>query len=258
MSKNFVSKKLIKIVFLENGVLESLSYCGIVFDFSPRLTWRDVQHLVVRTARHANLDAADWVTNGVGRNISHSFGYGLMDAVAMVRMAKDWVRVGDHHRCMTVYGGRNMYVLLIFLFSFSPLSHHLTFTQSIFKRLETVHEILLKKGKQFLSVITILHSFYHFSMTSSLLCIMTSLFLSHTCFLSKKIIFDFFLKPSGHFLEKQRQCLHACQTLFLWVIVHWSLFIGHCWYCFSLFIGRKFGSVVKTAPEFSSVEKKNW
>ena len=35
--------------------------------FSPRLTWRDMQHVVVRTARTANLRAADWITNGVGR-----------------------------------------------------------------------------------------------------------------------------------------------------------------------------------------------
>ncbi|GIX82400.1 hypothetical protein CEXT_97551, partial [Caerostris extrusa] len=32
----------------------------------------------------------NWSTNGVGRNVSHSFGYGLMDAGAMVRLAKRW------------------------------------------------------------------------------------------------------------------------------------------------------------------------
>ncbi|OWA52946.1 Furin-like protease 1, isoforms 1/1-X/2 [Hypsibius exemplaris] len=81
---------------------------ALALEANPKLTWRDVQHLVVRTARHANLDAEDWVTNGVGRNISHSFGYGLMDALAMVKIAKDWIRVGDHHRCMTTYPNRNM------------------------------------------------------------------------------------------------------------------------------------------------------
>jgi len=34
---------------------------------SPHLTWRDLQHIVVLTARQANLDADDWAKNGVGR-----------------------------------------------------------------------------------------------------------------------------------------------------------------------------------------------
>ena len=35
--------------------------------FSPNLTWRDLQHIVVKAARPANLRTNDWVTNGVGR-----------------------------------------------------------------------------------------------------------------------------------------------------------------------------------------------
>ena len=31
------------------------------------LTWRDMQHLVVRTAQPGRLSAADWKANGVGR-----------------------------------------------------------------------------------------------------------------------------------------------------------------------------------------------
>jgi len=34
---------------------------------SPTLTWRDLQHIVVLTAREANLEADDWVINGKGR-----------------------------------------------------------------------------------------------------------------------------------------------------------------------------------------------
>ena len=84
---------------------------ALALEANPKLTWRDVHHLVVRTARQANLKANDWVTNAVGRNISHSFGYGLMDALAMVNLAKVWRRVGDHHRCVTTYPQRNLYVL---------------------------------------------------------------------------------------------------------------------------------------------------
>lgn len=34
---------------------------------SPLLTWRDMQHLVVRASRPAQLQAEDWRTNGAGR-----------------------------------------------------------------------------------------------------------------------------------------------------------------------------------------------
>ena len=37
------------------------------------MTWRDMQHIVVMTARLGNLKASDWVTNGVGRRGEHSY-----------------------------------------------------------------------------------------------------------------------------------------------------------------------------------------
>ncbi|EEC08478.1 proprotein convertase subtilisin/kexin type 4, furin, putative, partial [Ixodes scapularis] len=67
---------------------------------SRKLTWRDMQHIVVRTAKPANLHASDWLKNGVNRNVSHSFGYGLMDADAMVMLAKRWVTAPPQKMCM--------------------------------------------------------------------------------------------------------------------------------------------------------------
>lgn len=34
---------------------------------SKNLTWRDMQHLVVRSSKPAHLNTNDWTTNGVGR-----------------------------------------------------------------------------------------------------------------------------------------------------------------------------------------------
>ena len=42
--------------------------CALALEANKDLTWRDMQHIVVRTAKPANLKAPDWVTNGVGRN----------------------------------------------------------------------------------------------------------------------------------------------------------------------------------------------
>ncbi|CAB3387799.1 Hypothetical predicted protein [Cloeon dipterum] len=73
--------------------------CALALEANRRLTWRDMQHIVVRTARSENLHSADWRTNAVGRNVSHSFGYGLMDAAAMVKLARKWVTVPEQQRC---------------------------------------------------------------------------------------------------------------------------------------------------------------
>ena len=66
-----------------------------LFQANPSLTWRDIQHITVRNCHVANLRATDWRINAMGRNFSHSFGYGIMDASAMVRMAKTWTVVPE-------------------------------------------------------------------------------------------------------------------------------------------------------------------
>lgn len=79
---------------------------ALALEANPNLTWRDLQHIVIRTAKPINLRAGDWTTNGVGRNVSHSFGYGLMDAGAMVKLAKIWKKVDEQHRCRQFYPSR--------------------------------------------------------------------------------------------------------------------------------------------------------
>jgi len=68
---------------------------ALVLEAAPHLTWRDVQHITVRNCHVANLRATDWNVNAVGRNYSHSFGYGIMDTSAMVTMARTWVNVPE-------------------------------------------------------------------------------------------------------------------------------------------------------------------
>ncbi|XP_050537398.1 furin-like protease 1 isoform X2 [Daktulosphaira vitifoliae] len=72
---------------------------ALALEANNELTWRDMQHIVVLTARPTHLLASDWVVNGVGRKVSHSFGYGLMDATAMVRLARRWKTVPAQHVC---------------------------------------------------------------------------------------------------------------------------------------------------------------
>ena len=46
---------------------------ALALQANPALTWRDMQHIVVMTARTANLRSDDWVVNGVGRNGIRAF-----------------------------------------------------------------------------------------------------------------------------------------------------------------------------------------
>ncbi|CAL8349422.1 unnamed protein product [Merluccius merluccius] len=65
------------------------------------LSWRDVQHLLVKTSRPVHLKASDWKTNAAGHRVSHLYGFGLLDAEAMVVEAKRWRSVPPQHTCST-------------------------------------------------------------------------------------------------------------------------------------------------------------
>jgi len=54
---------------LPNRPTRFVTYMNLqsVWFFSPQLTWRDLQHITVLTARRANLETNDWVMNGAGR-----------------------------------------------------------------------------------------------------------------------------------------------------------------------------------------------
>nr|KAF6399209.1 furin, paired basic amino acid cleaving enzyme [Molossus molossus] len=73
---------------------------ALTLEANKNLTWRDMQHLVVQTSKPAHLNANDWTTNGVGRKVSHSYGYGLLDAGAMVALAQNWTTVAPQRKCI--------------------------------------------------------------------------------------------------------------------------------------------------------------
>ena len=72
---------------------------ALALEANPELHWRDVQHIIVRTSRPLNLKAPDWQKNGMGRSVSHSYGYGLMDASAMVNLARNWRLMPPQETC---------------------------------------------------------------------------------------------------------------------------------------------------------------
>ncbi|XP_064474371.1 furin-like protease 2 isoform X2 [Ornithodoros turicata] len=76
--------------------------CALALEANPKLSWRDMQHLVVMTSRpEPLLLESGWAVNGVKRKVSHKFGYGLMDADGMVALAEQWTPVSQQHICRT-------------------------------------------------------------------------------------------------------------------------------------------------------------
>ncbi|KAK1176048.1 proprotein convertase subtilisin/kexin type 5-like [Acipenser oxyrinchus oxyrinchus] len=73
---------------------------ALALEANPFLTWRDVQHIIVRTSSAGHLSAPDWKTNAAGYKVSHLYGFGLMDAEAMVKEAERWKAVPTQHICV--------------------------------------------------------------------------------------------------------------------------------------------------------------
>ncbi|ELV13452.1 Proprotein convertase subtilisin/kexin type 6 [Tupaia chinensis] len=73
---------------------------ALALEANSQLTWRDVQHLLVKTSRPAHLKASDWKVNGAGHKVSHFYGFGLVDAEALVVEAKKWTAVPAQHMCV--------------------------------------------------------------------------------------------------------------------------------------------------------------
>ncbi|HMF96578.1 MAG TPA: S8 family serine peptidase [Vicinamibacterales bacterium] len=58
---------------------------------NPALTWRDVQHILVRSSRRVNAGDPSWTAAAFPH--SEKYGFGLVDAVAAVNLAASWSNV---------------------------------------------------------------------------------------------------------------------------------------------------------------------
>ena len=65
---------------------------ALILPTSSSLTWRDIQYLIVYTA-NPDLTAGPVSRNGAGLAVSRQYGFGVMDAEAMVTRARHWINV---------------------------------------------------------------------------------------------------------------------------------------------------------------------
>ena len=75
------------------------SYLMSFVHYSSLLTWRDIQYLIAYTSDPSKLQGGHWMTNGGGLKVSHEFGFGAIDAEAMVTRARYWTTVPQRVSC---------------------------------------------------------------------------------------------------------------------------------------------------------------
>ncbi|HVK11027.1 MAG TPA: S8 family serine peptidase, partial [Gemmataceae bacterium] len=63
---------------------------ALMLDANPDLTARDVQNILVRTARKNDPTDSGWSNNGAGFHVNHKYGFGAIDAAAAVALARTW------------------------------------------------------------------------------------------------------------------------------------------------------------------------
>ena len=68
-----------------------------MLDANPALTYRDVQHVLVHSARTNDVNDGDWVTNGGGHDVNHKYGHGAIDAGLAVHIARNWTNVNPEY-----------------------------------------------------------------------------------------------------------------------------------------------------------------
>jgi len=82
---------------------EAAGVFALALEANRKLTWRDMQHLTVLTSKRNSLFDSKgrfhWTMNGVGLEFNHLFGFGVLDAGAMVALAKQWKTVPARYHC---------------------------------------------------------------------------------------------------------------------------------------------------------------
>ncbi|MEX2187102.1 MAG: tandem-95 repeat protein [Pirellulales bacterium] len=67
---------------------------ALMLEANPNLSWRDVQSILVETARKNDPNDNGWRVNAAGYEFNHKYGFGAVDALAAVQLAENWTPRG--------------------------------------------------------------------------------------------------------------------------------------------------------------------
>lgn len=68
---------------------------ALVLEANPLLRWWDVALVLAKSARRNDTGHFDWSQNGAGHWVNHQYGFGVVDAEAAVKMARDLEPTGS-------------------------------------------------------------------------------------------------------------------------------------------------------------------
>ncbi|KAH9952067.1 peptidase S8/S53 domain-containing protein [Amylocystis lapponica] len=63
---------------------------ALALGIRPDLSWRDIQHLCVKTAFKINPDDPDWESTAAGNSFSYKYGFGSLNGYDFIKAAQDW------------------------------------------------------------------------------------------------------------------------------------------------------------------------
>ncbi len=66
---------------------------ALALDVRPDLTWRDMQYIALHSAVPIDIEGDTRQTTVLGKEFSHTFGYGKIDTWTLVELAKIWKNV---------------------------------------------------------------------------------------------------------------------------------------------------------------------
>lgn len=66
---------------------------ALMLDANPALTWRDVQAVLIESARKNDGGNSNWLVNGAGYDVNINYGFGAVDADAATQLAATWTNL---------------------------------------------------------------------------------------------------------------------------------------------------------------------
>jgi subtilisin family serine protease len=68
---------------------------ALMLEANPSLGWRDVQEILIQSARKVDAFDRGWIENGAGFDFHYGYGAGMIDAAAAVDMSVSWQNLTD-------------------------------------------------------------------------------------------------------------------------------------------------------------------
>jgi subtilisin-like proprotein convertase family protein len=81
---------------------------ALMLQANPKLGWRDVQEVLIRSAAMAQPENPGWLTNSAKIRFNHEFGAGRVDAAAAVQLASGWRNLGARRSAVVVKATKDL------------------------------------------------------------------------------------------------------------------------------------------------------